>query len=34
MTDAEHALWLRDKRESGMAAALAGSIRLKEEVTR
>ena len=33
MTDAEHAVWLRDKRESGTVAALAGSIRLTEEVT-
>jgi hypothetical protein len=33
MTDAEHAAWRRDQRQGGTVAALAGSIRLTEEVT-
>jgi|694.fasta_scaffold30528_10 hypothetical protein len=32
MTDAEHAAWRRDQRQGGMVAALAGSIKLTEEV--
>ena len=33
MTDAEHAAWRRDQRQGGTVAALASSVRLKEEVT-
>jgi hypothetical protein len=33
MTDAEHAAWRRDQRQGGMVAALAGSVKLTEEVT-
>jgi len=33
MTDSEHAAWRRDQRQGGTVAALAGSIRLAEEVT-
>jgi hypothetical protein len=32
MTDAEHAAWRRDQRQGGMVAALAGSIKLTDEV--
>ena len=33
MTDAEHAAWRHDQRQGGTVAALASSVRLKEEVT-
>lgn len=33
MTDAEYAAWRRDKRHGGVVAALASSVRLKEEGT-
>jgi len=33
MTDSEHAAWRRDQGQGCTVAALAGSIRLKEEVT-
>ena len=33
MTDAEHAVWRHDQRQGGTVAALASSVRLKEEVT-
>ena len=32
MTDSEHAAWRRDQRQGGMVAALAGSVKLTEEV--
>jgi len=32
MTDAEHAAWRRDQRQGGMVAALAGSVKLTDEV--
>jgi hypothetical protein len=33
MTDAEHAAWRHDQRQGSTVAALASSVRLKEEVT-
>ena len=33
MTDAEHAAWRRDQRQGGIVAALAGSVKLQDEVS-